>query len=140
MAEPLRPRIVLAEDDDPILELLVTRLELAGYKTFIARDGYRALEVIYTTRPHGVVLDIGMPSMDGFGVLAALRANTKFPTPPVLVLTARNAPEDVKRAIGLGAKDYMTKPFNDARLLARVARLVRAVPDAPPADPTLVLD
>ena len=120
-----RARIVVAEDNEGILDLLVTRLELAGYRTFVARDGFRALDTIYATKPQGVVLDIGMPMMDGYGVLASLRANAKFKPVPVLVLTALNGADEVSKAIALGAKDYMTKPFDDARLLARVARLVR---------------
>jgi two-component system OmpR family response regulator len=120
-----RTRVVVADDDDAMLELLVTRLELGGYHAFTARDGFKALEAIYATRPQGVILDIGMPRMDGFGVLAALRSNARFRHTPVLVLTARNAAEDIKRAISLGAKDYMTKPFDNQLLLARVARLTR---------------
>lgn len=135
MVEPARPKIVVAEDDEGILELLVTRLELAGFKTFSARDGFRALDAIYTVRPQGVVLDIGMPLMDGFTVLQSLKANLKFNKTPVLVLTARNAPDDVRRAIALGASDYMTKPFDDARFLARVRRLVRPRPSSPPLSP-----
>jgi two-component system OmpR family response regulator len=123
-----RAKIVVAEDDEAILELLVTRLELAGYQTFVARDGFRALDAIYSTKPQGVVLDIGMPMMDGYDVLASLRANAKIKPVPVLVLTARNGVDDVKKAIALGAKDYLTKPFDDVRLLARVARLVRPRP------------
>ncbi|HXQ15742.1 MAG TPA: response regulator [Caulobacteraceae bacterium] len=116
---------MVADDDDAMLELLVTRLELGGYHTFTARDGFKALESIYSVRPNGVVLDIGMPRMDGFGVLSALQQNMKFRDTPVLVLTARNATDDIRRAISLGAKDYLTKPFDDKLLLARVARLTR---------------
>ncbi len=122
MAES-RTRIVVAEDDEAILELVVTRLELAGYQAFIARDGYRALEAIYTNNPHGVVLDVNMPGLDGLGVLRSLRANAKFRTTPVMMLTARKDSDDVLLAMSLGAKDYLTKPFEDAKLLARVARL-----------------
>ncbi len=122
MADP-RTRIVVAEDDEGILELVVTRLDLAGYQTFIARDGYRALEAIYTNTPHGVVLDIGMPNLDGFGVLRTLRANPKYRATPVMMLTARKDTDDVRLAMSLGAKDYLAKPFKDAQLLARVARL-----------------
>ena len=90
--------------------------------------------------PQGVILDIGMPFMDGFGVLSALQASAKLRPTPVLVLTARNAADDVKRAIRLGAKDYMTKPFDDARLLSRVARLVRGAQPAARSDDRLALD
>jgi len=68
-------------------KLVTTRLDLAGYKTFIARDGYRALEVIYATSPHGVVLDIRHAEPGRFGVLRSLRSSVKFPRPSYL--TAR---------------------------------------------------
>jgi DNA-binding response OmpR family regulator len=123
-----RPRIVVADDTEQIVELVVTRLELAGYQTFVARDGFQALEVIADVAPHGVVLDIGMPGRDGFQVLAAMKATPKTSAIPVLMLTARNAQADVQRAIACGARDYLAKPFDDQVLLARVAKLVRRRP------------
>jgi DNA-binding response OmpR family regulator len=124
MAEA-RKLVLVAEDDESVRELLVTRLELAGYATATARDGVEALDVIGSLRPHAVILDIGLPGLDGFGVLKCLREDRSLRDIPVLVLTARNSSRDVGVAIGLGAKDYMSKPFDDQRLLTRVARLVR---------------
>ena len=106
-------------------ELLTIRLELAGYRTAIAVDGFRAMDIINLTQPNAIVLDINMPRMDGFAVLAALAKRPPGRRPPVLVLTARNAPDDVRKCIALGAKDYLTKPFDAGRLLKRVDRLVR---------------
>jgi two-component system OmpR family response regulator len=124
---------ILAVDDDPaILELIVTRLSLAGYQTFYARDGQEALRRLAEVRPAGLVLDINMPGLDGFGVLEHLaKTGARLPT---LVLTARNQGDDVQRAIQLGARDFLAKPFEDKQLLARVARLVRrpAVKEAAP--------
>lgn len=82
-------------------------------------------------RPNAMVLDINMPEMGGFGVLEALRATEGITRIPVLVLTARHASDDVQRAVSLGAKDYLTKPFNEGQLLARVARLLRRPLPAP---------
>ena len=131
MVESARPRIVVAEDDDAVLELIRTRLELAGYSVSYARDGHEALEVIRTVKPSALVLDLNMPRLDGFGVLTALK-NQKHRAPlPTLVLTARHAGEDVKRCLMLGAKDYLAKPFKDKDLLARVGRLLRAAPSLP---------
>lgn len=124
MVEEARSRIVVAEDDEAILELIRTRLEIDGYAVSYARNGHAALDIIRTVRPSAVVLDLNMPSMDGFGVLEGL-TRLKGPRPPVLVLTVRNAPEDVKRCLALGAKDYLSKPFDDQVFLKRVARLVR---------------
>ena len=119
------PSIVVVDDESAILDLIVTQLQRAGYRTNTARDGVEALAVISATSPRGVVLDVGMPNMDGFGVLRALRNDPKMAATPVLVLTARNAVDDVQKAMALGARDFMTKPFDGPRLMARVARLVR---------------
>jgi two-component system OmpR family response regulator len=119
-----RARRVLVVDDDPyILELIVTRLEIAGYITRSARDGSQALQRLADFRPEAMVLDINMPVMDGFGVLMHMKAQGLTEKTLTMVLTARNAAEDVAKAIQLGAKDYLAKPFKDEMLLARVARL-----------------
>lgn len=129
MLDEHKRRVVVAEDDEALRELIVTRLTMGGYLAFTAPDGVQAIEAIKAHAPHGVILDIGMPNLDGFGVLNAIR--TLAFKPPVLVLTARNAVNDMQRAMQLGAKDYMTKPFDEARLMVRVARLTRG--GAPPA-------
>jgi len=126
MADLLKPTILVAEDDEALRELIVTKLEGAGYRTLQACHGIKALDIATTQHADGMILDIGMPRLDGFGVLNALRSSGKTGVPPVMVLTARNAVDDMQRAMQLGAKDYMTKPFDDARLLVRVARLTRA--------------
>jgi two-component system OmpR family response regulator len=73
-----------------------------------------------------MILDLNMPNLDGFGVLADINRRPLDRQPPVLVLTARNAAADVQRRLSLGASDYLAKPFKDAVLLARLARLVRS--------------
>jgi CheY-like chemotaxis protein len=95
-------RIVVAEDDPGVLDLVITRLELEGYETFAARNGVEALEAVQSVDPDAVVLDIGLPGMDGFEVLKTLMAIERFQATPVLVLTARNAAGDVRRAMALG--------------------------------------
>jgi DNA-binding response OmpR family regulator len=119
------PMIFIAEDDDTILDLLRIRLELAGYSTKFARDGLAAVNGIKRQIPDGIVLDIGLPIWDGFEVLNAIRTDRRTAHIPVLMLTARHDSSDVKRAIAAGAQDYLSKPFDDQKLLARVARLVR---------------
>ena len=135
-----KPRVAVAEDDPAILELVTVRLQLAGYEVAYARDGLEALAIMPGFRPHAMVLDINMPRLDGFGVLAAMRERPALAGLPVLVLTARNAAPDVQRARALGAADYLSKPFDDAQLLVRVRRLLRdreraAAPAPPPAPP-----
>jgi two-component system chemotaxis response regulator CheY len=119
------PRIFVADDDRAILDLITTRLDLAGYHTMQARDGWEALEGIYASRPAAVVLDIGMPRLDGLGVLRHLRKTPSFASLPVMMVTARNTPMEVRSAMELGARDFLAKPFEDAQLLSRVARMLR---------------
>jgi len=120
----LRRRVLVVDDDRAILELVCTRLTLAGYDAFAARDGAEALERIGGLRPEAMVLDLNMPRLDGYGLLQrlGLERARKLPT---LVLTARHSSADVQRAIALGARDYLAKPFRDANLLMRVSRLFR---------------
>lgn len=124
-----RPTLLIAEDDAGIREILRARLHQMGFDPQVARNGREALDRIIAWRPDGVVLDINMPELDGFGVLEALQRRSLKP-PPTLVLTARHTGDDVRRAIRLGAKDYLTKPFTEAQLQARMGRLFRAAPSA----------
>ena len=120
-----RPRRVLVVEDDAfLLELITTRLELAGFDTRSARDGSQALQRLTEFRPEAMVLDINMPVLDGFGVLIHMQAQGLTEKTPTMVLTARNSPEDVAKAIKLGARDYLSKPFRDEQLIARVGRLL----------------
>ena len=129
MADPRIPRIFIAEDDESILDLLITRMRIAGYHTSQERNGLAALEAIKRAPPNACILDVNMPGMDGFTVLKRLRADPLTAHVPILILTARRAPDDIKTAIQLGATDYLSKPFNDEQLLARVARLLRKRPE-----------
>jgi len=125
MSRAERARRVLVVDDDPhIVELIVTRLGLAGFETHAARDGNEAIQRLTQFRPEAMVLDINMPVLDGFGVLAHMQANGLSARTPTMVLTARNNAGDVARAVQMGARDYLSKPFNDALLLQRVRRLL----------------
>jgi two-component system OmpR family response regulator len=121
-----RARRVLVVDDDPFLiELIMTRLAIAEYQVMGARDGMQAIERLQDFRPEAMVLDINMPGLDGFAVLAHMRAQGLTDKTMTMVLTARNNAEDVSKAISLGAKDYLSKPFKDEQLLARVGRLLQ---------------
>ena len=123
-ADGLRHRVLVVDDDRAILELVCTRLTLAGYDAYAARNGAEALERLNGLRPQAMILDLNMPQLDGFGVLSTLGRERALKT-PTLVLTARHAAADVQKAIGLGARDYLAKPFKDQQLLMRVARLLR---------------
>lgn len=125
MSRVERARRVLVADDDPhIVELIVTRLAIAGFETHTARNGHEAIQRLGEFRPQAMVLDINMPVLDGFGVLAHMQANGLCAKVPTMVLTARNNAGDVARAVKLGARDYLSKPFNDVLLVQRVGRLL----------------
>jgi two-component system OmpR family response regulator len=122
--EGVRRRILVVDDDRAILELVCMHLSVAGYDAFSVRDGRTALNRLASLRPVAMVLDLSMPELDGFGVLEKMgKAGTALT--PTLVLSARHGAADVKRAVSLGARDYLTKPFSSHQLLARVARLLR---------------
>lgn len=127
-----KSRILVVDDDPMILDLLVTRLELAGYQVTSARDGHEALKRLPESLTHAMILDVNMPRLDGFGVLQHLKATGRILTLPVMVLTARYQASDVQEAIRLGAKDFLAKPFKDNQLFMRVERLLRST--APTTD------
>jgi len=121
-------RVLVIEDEAKIADYVKRGLSEAGYTVDVARDGiegrYLALEGDYQL----VVLDIMLPGIDGFGVLAALRQKRGT---PVLMLTARDRVEDRVQGLQAGADDYLVKPFAFSELLARVGALLRRAPATP---------
>jgi len=122
---PTAGRLVLIADDDPdVARVVDAHLRAAACRTLLAFDGQQAIDRIAADRPDLVVLDLMLPKVTGFEVLAAIRQQEP-PLPRVLVLSARGREDDITRAFELGAADYMTKPFSPQELLARLNRLVR---------------
>ena len=119
----LAPLVLIADDDPDVVRILDAHLRAGGFRRAIAFDGSRALEEIRAQRPDVVVLDLMMPRLTGFDVLAGLRDLEGY-RPRTIVLSARGREDDVIRAFSVGADDFMTKPFNPQELLARVGRLV----------------
>jgi len=114
--------VVIADDDPTVLALVRTALENFGMVCRPTSDGASALEIIRKMRPHAAVLDVNMPGMDGYEVLAAIRRED-LPV-RVLLLTARQQESDVIRGFTLGADDYVVKPFSPMELVARLKRLL----------------
>jgi two-component system OmpR family response regulator len=133
-------RILVVEDDPLLAEGLANVLSRAGHAVDHAATGARAEQALTTTEFDLVVLDIGLPDVDGFALLQQLRA--RHSPASVLVLTARDTVEDRVHGLDLGANDYMTKPFSVAEFEARVRALLRrsAVPEAQLAAGTLSMD
>jgi two-component system, OmpR family, response regulator len=116
-------RILVVEDDALLAEGLVDVLDRAGHAVEHAATGWRADQLLAAEAFDLVVLDIGLPDIDGFEVLRRLRARESSTS--VLVLTARDAVEDRVRGLDLGAEDYLTKPFSVTEFEARVRALLR---------------
>ena len=124
-----QPRILVVEDHDDLAEALALNLAHAGYAVECARDGRHALLTVRARVPDLVLLDLNLPRLDGFAVLERLRADGIWC--PVLILSARGAPDDKVEGFRLGADDYLTKPFTLAELLGRVRALLRRAGGTP---------
>lgn len=116
-------RVLVVEDEPAIANGLVFNLRRKGYEVDLAADGESALARTQAGRFDLLVLDIGLPGIDGFGVCRELRQRGDFT--PILILTARDQPDDVVFGLKSGADDYMVKPFDLAELLARAEGLLR---------------
>jgi DNA-binding response OmpR family regulator len=118
-------RVLIVEDDDDIAQVLQRSLRLEGYETRIAGDGEAALGAAADFIPDLVVLDLGLPKLDGMEVARRLRASDDV---PILMLTARDALESRVAGLDAGADDYLVKPFERQELLARLRALLRRRP------------
>lgn len=116
-----RPVILIADDDEDILELVRLRLSRSGYETVLARNGAEALEAARQRKPDVALLDVSMPAMTGYEVTAALKRDPITKDIPVILLTARAQTADVAKGFEAGADDYITKPFSPQALQIRVA-------------------
>jgi DNA-binding response OmpR family regulator len=128
--------VVIVEDDPSISDLVDLYLRQAGFRVLQAPNGERGLELVHQHQPALVILDIGLPGIDGLEVCRRLRATTSV---PVLFLTARDGELDRIIGLELGADDYVTKPFSPREIVARVKAILRrgATPPAP-ADSTII--
>jgi DNA-binding response OmpR family regulator len=116
-------RILVVEDEKRIADFLSRGLESAGYAVDVAHDGARALDLVHAAEYDLVILDLGLPDMDGLAVLQKIR-NRKTSS-PVLILSARGAVDERVKGLETGADDYLVKPFAFVELLARVRVLLR---------------
>ncbi len=118
-------RVLVVEDDEEIAQVLQRSLRLEGYEVKLALDGQAALDVAGAFVPDLVILDLGLPKIDGIEVAKRLRANDDV---PILMLTARDAVESRVEGLDSGADDYLVKPFERQELLARLRALLRRRP------------
>jgi two-component system, OmpR family, KDP operon response regulator KdpE len=120
--EPAKPVIVIIDDEVQIRRLLRVTLEANNYKVFEAADGKHGLEEVAARHPDVVILDLGLPDMDGVDVMLRLREWTSM---PVIILSVREGEQDKVTALRSGADDYLSKPFSTAELLARLQVALR---------------
>jgi two-component system, cell cycle response regulator DivK len=116
--------ILIAEDNPTNRELLRELLEIRGYTVAEARDGQQALAMVEQTPPDILLLDIGMPQLDGFGVVRKLRENPRFASLPVVAVTAYAMQGDREKILNSGFDGYLSKPVNSASLVQELDRLL----------------
>ena len=120
-ASAYEPLILLAEDDEDIVELVSFRLERSGYRVARAHDGAEAVGLVQELRPDLAVFDISMPVMSGLEATRILRDDPATASLPIILLTARVTPGDIAAGIEAGATAYVTKPFSPQDLSSRIA-------------------
>lgn len=129
-------RVLVVDDDPALVRTLRINLRARGYDVVVARDGRTALQATAEEEPDLLVLDLGLPDLDGVSVLRRLRATS---TVPVIVLSARHSSEDKVEALDLGADDYVTKPFGVEELMARIRAALRHAAVGPESDAQAVI-
>ena len=129
-------RVLVVDDDPQLLRALRITLRASGYEVHTARDGRAALQQAAEVQPDVIVLDLGLPDLDGTEVLAGVRP---WYQGAVLVLSARTDSQDKVHALDAGADDYVTKPFDMGELLARLRAVLRRGP-GDPSDPVVTTE
>lgn len=118
----IRDRVLIVEDDKSIRSFLQTILEANNYEVLVAQTGLNAYSLITSQCPDIVILDLGLPDMDGMKILQSVREWSQM---PIIVVSARSHEKDKVEALDMGADDYITKPFGTSELLARIRAAIR---------------
>jgi len=129
--------VLLIEDDVDIANMLRLHVENEGFTLLHARDGERGLEVVEERHPRAVLLDLGLPGIDGFEVARRIRSSTDV---PILMITARDSETDTIIGLEVGADDYITKPFSPREVMARVHAVLRRAEERPKAAASRLVD
>jgi two-component system, OmpR family, alkaline phosphatase synthesis response regulator PhoP len=123
--------IVIVEDEEDILEVIVYNLEREGYRCVTTNTGTRGLNLVREEQPDLVILDLMLPGMNGLDICRNLKSSAETRDLPVIMVTARAEESDVVIGLGLGADDYIAKPFSPRELVARVQAVLRRGPKTP---------
>jgi adenylate cyclase len=119
------PRILVVDDNETNRDIITTRLETHGYETLQAADGEEALAAVKQHRPDLVLLDVMMPNLDGIETCRRLKGDAAFPFLPIILVTAKVDSKDIVAGLDAGADEYLTKPVDQAALVARVRSVLR---------------
>ena len=128
MPDTALPKVLVVDDEPAFRRLLRITLEAEGYVVFHAGSGREAVDQVAAHRPHLVLLDLGLPDMDGIEVIKLLRGQVQI---PIIVLSVREQEVDKITALDAGAEDYLTKPFSSGELLARIRVVLRRAAQDP---------
>ena len=118
----IREKILIVEDEKSIAHFISTILTTNGYETILAKTGTEAMTMLSSHCPDLVILDLGLPDMDGMNIISAVRQWTQI---PIVVVSARTYERDKVEALDYGADDYLVKPFGTSELLARIRTAIR---------------
>ncbi|MCK2166889.1 MULTISPECIES: response regulator transcription factor [Thalassospira] len=119
-----RPKVLIAEDEETIVESLSFLMEKEGYDVSVATDGQMAIAMIVRDLPDMVLLDVMMPGCDGFDVVRAVRENPQTRPVPIMMLTAKTREVDRRKGLELGVDDFVTKPFSTRDVVSRVKAML----------------
>ena len=131
-----RAKVLVVDDEESIVDMLATALRFTGYEVTSAASGFDALRTVKESRPDLIVLDVNMPDVDGFEVCRRIRRDGI--DSPVIFLTARDAPEDLRAGFSHGGDDYLTKPFSLEELSLRIEAILRRAYGGGPTSNRLV--
>ena len=133
---PPATKILVVEDDPNIVDLIRSNLAVRGFETLVSTDGNRVLQTLETEQPDLILLDLMLPSVDGFELCKQVRERSSV---GVIVVSARGGDHDKVAALNLGADDYLTKPFSIDELLARISATLRRTRLAPVEMPSTLI-
>jgi DNA-binding response OmpR family regulator len=128
-------KVLLIEDDEPTRQLVRDTLEAAGIEMVEARDGSAGIELARATQPDLILLDVGLPVLDGWRIGRELLDDPATYQIPLVFLSARAHPDDRARGLRLGAREYITKPFDPTTLAEQIKEVVAGARADPPDDP-----
>jgi len=117
--------ILVIEDDSDIVEIIQYNFEREGYRVITASNGEKGLETAISKKPSLIILDLMLPGLDGIEVCKRLRTNAETRSIPIVMLTAKGEESDIILGLGVGADDYVTKPFSPKELPARITAVLR---------------